>query len=130
MCKPKKEPIPWLDPIPAKILIQATPTPTPLVVVPVPEPDPAKTGFVTPLEQRQLKKEARHGKGRRLYISPPQDTVALYMLWNGIVDKLCEPLINNTRDILTVMICIVPGDQFLTEGERKTKCIHDITIGF
>ena len=45
----KKEPIPWVDPIPAKIRIQATPTPTPLVVVPVPEPDPAKTGFVTPL---------------------------------------------------------------------------------
>ena len=45
----KKEPIPWVDPIPAKIRIQATPTPTHLVVVPVPEPDPAKTGFVTPL---------------------------------------------------------------------------------
>ena len=38
-----------MDPIPAKIRIQATPTPTSLVVVPVPEPDPAKTGFVTPL---------------------------------------------------------------------------------
>ena len=36
-----------MEPIPAKIRIQATPTP--LVVVPVPEPDPAKTGFVTPL---------------------------------------------------------------------------------
>ena len=47
MCKPKKEPIPWVDPIPAKIRIQATPTP--LLVVPVPEPDPAKIGFVTPL---------------------------------------------------------------------------------
>ena len=49
MCKPKKDLIPWVDPIPAKIRIQATPTPTPLVVVPVPEPDRAKTGFVTPL---------------------------------------------------------------------------------
>ena len=45
MCKPKKEPIPWVDPIPGKIQIQATP----LVVVPVPEPDPAKTGIVTTL---------------------------------------------------------------------------------
>ena len=36
-----------MDPITAKIRIQATPTP--LVVVPVLEPDPAKTGFVTPL---------------------------------------------------------------------------------
>ena len=54
MCKPKKEPIPWVDPIPAKIRIQATPTPTPLVVVPVPEPDPAKTGFVTPLVHNAL----------------------------------------------------------------------------
>ena len=52
MCKPKKEPIPWVDPIPAKIRIQATPTP--LVVVPVLEPDPAKTGFVTPLMQVAL----------------------------------------------------------------------------
>ena len=45
----QKEPIPWVDPIPAKIRIQETPTPTPLLVVAVPEPDPAKTGFVTPL---------------------------------------------------------------------------------
>jgi len=57
MCKPQKEPIPWVDPIPAKIRIQATPTPTPLLVVPVPEPDPAKTGFVTPLWQIQQKPE-------------------------------------------------------------------------
>ena len=49
MCKPKKKLIPWVDPIPAKIRIQATPSPTPLAVVPVPEPDPGKTGFVTPL---------------------------------------------------------------------------------
>ena len=45
----RKELIPWVDLIPAKIRIQATPTPTPLVVVPVPEPDPAKTGIVTTL---------------------------------------------------------------------------------
>ena len=49
MCIPKKEPIPWVDLIPAGIRIKVIPTPALLDMVPAPDPDPLKRGIVTPL---------------------------------------------------------------------------------
>ena len=47
----KKEPIPMVDPMPARVRIQAIPTPALWVTIPAPDPDSQKSGIVTPLIQ-------------------------------------------------------------------------------